>query len=133
VLSRRNLITTLVGAAWLSGRTSLAASLEYLTPSLSACDNLAKLCSDLRCAGPIGKACLRALPETEMSLERLAPLILVEVSSSGRDLSSVIALRQAVREQTRDDFRNKKILNVDGWVLSLTESRVYAMAALLQR
>ena len=68
-----------------------------------------------------------------MSLERLAPPILVEVSSSGRDLSSVIALRQAVRDQTRDDFRNKKILNVDGWVLSLTESRVYAMAALLQR
>ena len=133
MLSRRNLITTLVGAAWLSGRTSLAASPEYLTPNLSACDNLAKLCSDLRCAGPIGKACLRALPETEMSLERLAPLILREVSSSNRDLSSVIGLRQAVREQTRYDFRDEKILNVDGWILSLTESRVYAMAALLQR
>ena len=126
-------MTTLVGAAWLSGRTSLAASPEYLTPSLPACDNLAKLCSDLRCAGPIGKACLRALPETEMSLERLAPLILREVSSSNRDLSSVIGLRQAVREQTRYDFRDEKILNVDGWILSLTESRVYAMAALLQR
>jgi len=126
-------MTTLVGAAWLSGRTSLAASPEYLTPSLPACDNLAKLCSDLRCAGPIGKACLRALPETEMSLERLAPLILIEVSSNNRDLSSVIGLRQAVREQTRYDFRDEKILNVDGWILSLTESRVYAMAALLQR
>src|SRR5712671_5009683 len=126
-------MTTLVGAAWLSGRTSLAASPEYLTPNLSACDNLVTLCSDLRCAGPIGKACLRALPETEMSLERLAPLILIEVSSNNRDLSSVIGLRQAVREQTRYDFRDEKILNVDGWILSLTESRVYAMAALLQR
>ena len=133
MLSRRNLITTLIGAAWLSGRTSPAASPEYLTPNLSACDNLVKLCSDLRCAGPIGKACLRALPETEMSLERLAPLILIEVSSNNRDLSSVIGLRQAVREQTRYDFRDEKILNVDGWILSLTESRVYAMAALLQR
>jgi hypothetical protein len=48
-----------------------------------------------------------------------------------RDCLPARALLQAIRERSRVDFRVGKIVTVDGWMLSLTETRVYALAALL--
>ena len=124
MLSRRNLITAAIGAgaAWLGGRAS----------SLAACSDraLAAMSLDLGCPGTIGRACLRALPAIEASPEDLTRLILADISSADGDCSSVVRLRHSVRARSRDDFRDGKIVIVDGWVLSLTEARVYALAGL---
>jgi len=40
-------------------------------------------------------------------------------------------LAQAIKERSRTDFRDGRVVTVDGWILSLTETRVYALAALL--
>jgi hypothetical protein len=58
-------------------------------------------------------------------------MILEDVKAAGLDCSSASALAYAIRELSRDDFRRGRIVTVDGWMLSLTETRVYALAALL--
>lgn len=92
---------------------------------------LAAFCSALRCPEAIGEACLRALPASEASPDHLARLILVDLSISCGDCTSVVALRHSVKERSQDDFGRGRIVNVDGWMLSLTETRIYALSALL--
>lgn len=129
--SRRNLIAVATGGvlASLGGRASFR-PLDCSPPPFGY-DGLAALCLDLGCADPLGQACVRALPRIEASAEHLGRLVLAEMSSAGRDCTSAIALRRSVREQSRADFDRGRITNVDGWMLSLTETRVYAIAALL--
>ncbi len=133
MLSRRKLLTlaTGVGAAWL-GEPAWFRAGDHTFPSTSGYTALAALCRDFRCPDPIAKACLRALPAIEGSPECLARLILAEMSSAGRDCTSALALRHAIREQSRHDFAHGKITNVEGWMLSLTETRVYALLALAE-
>lgn len=38
------------------------------------------------------------------------------------------SLAQAIRRQSREDFRTGQIVKVDGWMLSLTEARLYALS-----
>jgi hypothetical protein len=67
------------------------------------------------------------LPATETSKEELTRLVLEDMhaAKTGR------ALAYAIRERSRNDFREGRIAIVDGWILSLTETRVYALTALL--
>jgi hypothetical protein len=60
-------------------------------------------------------------------------MILGDVKAAGLDClsASALAYAHAIRESSRDDFRCGRIVTVDGWMLSLTETRVYALAALL--
>ena len=57
----------------------------------------------------------------------------VVMSAPGGDRWSATALAQTLRERSRTDFHEGRIVNVDGWMLSLTETRVYALAALLSQ
>jgi hypothetical protein len=133
MLSRRHLITAAIGAgaAWLTGRQWFLATWVDRAGPMAGYGALAELCSDLRCPETIRKACLRALPAAEVSREDLARLVLADVSSAAEGCTSAIALKHSVRERSRDDFREGRIVTVDGWMLSLTETRVYALAALL--
>jgi hypothetical protein len=92
-------------------------------------DGLAALCSDLRCPGALGKSCLRALPAVGTSPEQLERLILADMPEAGN--RSAMGLRHYLRAQSRRDFRDGRIVTVGGWMLSLTETRLYALAALL--
>ena len=131
-LSRRGLIATAIGgaAAWL-GHVSLRAIHGGRARSMSDDRALAELCAALGYPETIGKACLAALPATEASQASLARAILGDARSAGKAGAPARTLAQAVREQSRDDFRDGRIVTVDGWMLSLTETRVYALAALL--
>jgi hypothetical protein len=40
----------------------------------------------------------------------------------------VVALRRSVGERSKDDFGHGRIVYVDGWMLSLTETRLYALS-----
>jgi hypothetical protein len=131
-LSRRNLIAAAigVGAAQLAGRAwSLALSGDSASTSFH--NFLTAFSADLNCHRKIGSAGLQALPTSDAAPENLVSLILANMESAGRDCSSASAIRRSVGDQSREDFRNGKIANVDGWMLSLTETRLYALSALL--
>ena len=87
---------------------------------------LAALCSELRCPGRIAEACLRALPPADASPQKLTQLIL-----AGLPFAADASPLSVVREQSRVEFRDNKIIAVEGWILSVTETRVYALTALL--
>jgi hypothetical protein len=122
---RRGLIATAIGggASFLFARGP--------TDSMFSAGAFAVLCSELNYPEIIGKACLDALPAIEKSKASLARLILGEMRAAGPDCLSANALARSIRDRSRDDFRDGRIVTVDGWMLSLTETRVYALAALL--
>jgi hypothetical protein len=100
-------------------------------PSKSDSDRFAALCTEWSHPGTIGRACLKALPAAEASIAALTRMILRDMQAEGRYGSSASTLADAIRERSRDDFRGGRIVSVDGWMLSLTETRVYALAALI--
>jgi len=130
-LSRRGLIRTVAAVC--------AVRIGALVPSSSAAGGLADgdvllaACSDLKCPEVIGMACLRALPAAESSRDVLASLIIQQTASRTGDLNSNAEVRRLVRAQIRQDFHTGAVKSVDGWILSLTETRVYALSALLAR
>ncbi|HTV88378.1 MAG TPA: hypothetical protein VME41_05110 [Stellaceae bacterium] len=130
-LSRRNLLALSAGLAAAATGSGAAFGGARSRGDMSGGMALAALCADLQCPGAISRACLRALP-AEMSAAALARLITAEVAPAGPEpasaIASPIALRDAVRTCSRADFRNGRVLLVDGWLLSLTEIRVYALA-----
>jgi hypothetical protein len=132
LLSRRNLLATLFSTTWLSQRGTITAWVADLDPKAGH-RTLSDLCANLRCSRAIAEACVRALPEKETRPEYLASLILADVAPRRPYSGSTIAFRNSARRQSQEDFRTGKIMNVDGWMLSLTETRIYGFAALLAR
>jgi hypothetical protein len=101
--------------------------------SLCGCRVLAEFCADLPCTDAISQACLRALPTDESSPQRLASLVLGGMSSTTLKHLTAGTLHDAIRVQSRRDFAHGTIVTVDGWMLSRTEVRLYALAALFGR
>ncbi|HTT80754.1 MAG TPA: hypothetical protein VMF86_13825 [Stellaceae bacterium] len=127
--SRRGLIAGVLGAALYPAGSAQPAAAAAAETGHAA---LAALCAGLPAAGTIGRACLRALPADVATPERLARLILADLPAvSGRASARVLA--RAIRERSRADFRDGRIVSVDGWMLSLAEARLYALATLLPR
>ena len=120
-ISRRSLVATAIGGtvAWLGEYLSL------LTTGAGCAyhSELIALCSDLRCPETVGKACLLALPASESTRSSLARTILADVDLARRNRSASAVLAQAISERSRTDFRDGRVVTVDGWVLSLTETR----------
>lgn len=101
--------------------------------ALSAYGSLATYCVKLRCAPTIRGECLRAVQAMGVSPVHLASQILGSLRQGGSVSSSPLAFSHLVREASRSDFEGGRVLNVDGWTLSVTETRVYALAALLAK
>lgn len=131
--SRRHVLTAAIGAtaAWLGLRRVSGAGMQ--TGSQSAYGTLAALCAELRCPQRLGEACLRALPVAEASAQQLAQVILAEIRGLGGDCGSVAALRDLARAHSQRDFGQGRMVNVDGWMLSRTEARLYALGMLLAK
>jgi hypothetical protein len=134
MLCRRSLIAAAMAgaAAWLGGHVPLLVASRDRA-SLACDPEFLAWCSRLSHPQTLGKACLEALPAIEASVASLARLILDGMSAPGGDRWSATALAQTLRERSRTDFHEGRIVNVDGWMLSLTETRVYALAALLSQ
>lgn len=126
--SRRALIAAVTGAALCPGSHagSAAAATE---PGHAA---LAVVCAHLPRAATIGRTCRRALPPAVATPERLAGLILASLPAAS-DRTSARALSRVLRARSRADFCEGRIVSVDGWLLSLTEVRLYALAMLLSQ
>lgn len=132
-ISRRSVIATAISGAvaWLGGCMSFITAHFGSTHSIAGVSELIALCSKLRCPRTIGKACLLALPASESTRSTLARTILADVAPTRENHSSPDVLARAIRQRGRADFRQGRVVTVDGWILSLTETRVYALAAML--
>lgn len=128
-LSRRRL---LVAATAGLGTAQLATAIPVLgataTPPVATLSRLLlDACGALRCPEAICDSCRRALPAADGTPEILPALILADLVSAERDCTTPAAMRRALRAQSRDDFAAGRTIQIDGWILSLTEIRVYAL------
>jgi hypothetical protein len=124
--SRRDLIAaTLAVGLYPQGRAPADVATEPWHAALAA------VCGNLPPVAAIGRACRRALPPAVGTPERLTGLILTDLPAANR--GSAPALAETLRARSRLDFRRGRIVSVDGWMLSLTEVRLYALAGLLRQ
>jgi hypothetical protein len=128
--SRRLVNALLAGAASWPG---LALARPKASPDagveLSA--RLLGLFPDRARVAAIGAACLDALPANERSVAQLIDAI---AAAAGCDAAmSEAALRAQLADRVRQDFATGAVISVDGWLLSATEARLYALAMLTNR
>lgn len=103
--------------------------------SISANDLIVRLTSVLvhrESAAVIGQEYLRRVPE-ENNIDVLVDLICSPGAGQQKELmysGDAKALRAILSSQQRDDFANDRTSKVQGWILSDTEVRLCALAAL---
>lgn len=96
-------------------------------------DWLSAVLNDPQAAADIGNAYLAQTPG-ERRIELLLELIVAAlVPRLGRAPESLVPQHVAgiLREVVRDDYARGEVVRVDGWLLSLTEARLYAAVALV--
>lgn len=79
----------------------------------------------------VGQRYFRTAPE-EMRLDFLVKAILPAGNERKRlpSYENERSLNKTVQIQINDDFRNHRMVNVDGWLLSITEARLCGLIAL---
>jgi hypothetical protein len=91
------------------------------------------LVPDIAAASRLGRAYLTAHP-AELDLQRLIDGVLGSLRLPGGadaiDSTPEAVLIARVRRFVIDDYLAGRVVDVDGWVLSITEARLYALAAL---
>ncbi len=114
---------------------SLAAWIPGCGPSEQADDGLfetlAGFYEDRASAAAVGRAYLEGAPEEarrDVLLDRLCGPRRSEWAALAR--SAPEELFAAIRSQHRSDFEAGRVASVDDWILSLTEARMCAIAAL---
>ncbi len=112
---------------------SLTGVLPFSRAFGSAPRNFAQLptvsSDDLRARIWLGEHYLR-LHSDECSTKRIACLLSVNEFVSVRSLIDRTDLRQLIRQQHNEDYRNGNVVIIDGWVLTRTEARVFALSAI---
>lgn len=131
-LRRRSLfVATIAGAAlWLLGRLPPSWAAGQRNDPAAATRLLLSLLKDPRKARAIGRAYLKTLPDGPITAEQLAAAILPDHRLDDPGLGAAAALGPQVLTRIRRDFSEGAVVVVDGWVLSVTEARLYALAAL---
>ncbi len=81
---------------------------------------------NLASAQAIGHVYLRAGRAAEASVERLMPLIFAGQPPAA---TSAAAFRTFIAWRVQRDFAEGAVVRVDGWMLSVTEARLCALAA----
>ena len=74
--------------------------------------------------------CLKSMLVGARTTEDLAHAIIVATDCDKEALKSIQTLRQRISNRVRNDFAEGAVINVEGWVLSVTEAHLYALAAL---
>ena len=131
LLNRRFVNSLLAGAvAWpASGIVpSLASEQPCLQESFQHL--LLSIFVNFRSGCALGAACLRSLPNGESTEQQLSSKIIAQALCDAETMKSKEAVRRRIANQVRLDFAQGAVVSVDGWLLSLTEARVYALVAL---
>lgn len=118
--------------------TALALAAPSLLSALAGCGpdaelggRLAGFYGDPEAAAAVGRVWLAASPEEAdraLLIERMADGSLDEWERLAR--RDPEALRAAVRARHRTDFAEDRVVRLNGWILSETEVRLCALAAL---
>jgi len=117
--TRRDMLAlaALSAAGWPNAVAACPASLSGRAASPAA-DLIAALFSDVASAVAVGAGCLRSLPGAPPTPAAMLDAIAVHRSPA------------RLRAQIRRDFATGDMVEVGGWLLSATEARLYALAAL---
>src|SRR5271167_5280944 len=127
--SRRDVLAGgIMGAIAASGAGRVAAGTAVSTiPDGSL---LYALFPDLGPARTLSRACLRFFPAS-ISADRLYAWIVPADRPELENAPTIAELRRSIGQRVRRDFAVDDTVQVDGWVLSLTELRLYALAELI--
>jgi hypothetical protein len=130
-LSRRSINAFLAGAAaWLCNGATLLSAPNQPDYAKSLPHILLSLFENPRSAYAIGTACLKSLPPNQSSPQQLTNAIIAAAESDTEAMTTKQAIRQRIANRVCNDFSEGAVVNVEGWLLSLTEARLYALAAL---
>lgn len=94
--------------------------------------NLAKVFAHKKSAALVGVEYLRSVPR-EADARMLVDLICSREAELRATLikADLKALRELLRHQQRQDFEQGRIVKLQGWILSETEARLCALAAIV--
>jgi hypothetical protein len=127
-LSRRDALAGgILSAIAVSGAGRVAAGTVSTIPDGSL---LYTLFPDLRNVRTLSRACLSSFPTTA-SADQLYAWIVPAGRSDTENVVTIAELRRSIRRRVRRDFDIDDTVQIDGWVLSITELRMYALAALI--
>jgi hypothetical protein len=130
-LSRRSVNAFLAGAAvWPCNMAALQLAANKPDPPKSLQHILLSLFENPRSAYAIGTACLKSLPPNQSSLQQLTNTFLAAAECDTGTMKTKQAVRQRIANRVRDDFAEGTVVSIEGWLLSLTEARLYALVAL---
>ena len=91
------------------------------------------LVPDIAAAGRLGRSYLAGHP-AELDFQRLADGVLgslrLPAAADAIDSPPESVLIARARRVVVDDYVAGRVVDIDGWVLSITEARLYALAAL---
>ena len=132
-LSRRLVNAFLAGAAaWPYNRAATQLTLNE-TDQVSLQHKLIDLFENPRSACAIGMACLKSLPLAQESSQQLASAILAAAECDVKTTQSKHTIKDRIANRVRQDFAEQVVVKVEGWLLSQTEARLYALVALTLR
>jgi hypothetical protein len=127
--SRRDALAGgILGAIAASGGLWVAA--PTIAGALPDSGLLYALFPELRHTLALSRACLRFFPAS-VSADRLYAWVVPAYRPGFENAATIAKLRRSIGQRVRRDFAIGDTVQVDGWVLSLTELRLYALAALI--
>ena len=74
-----------------------------------------------------GHGLLEIVAQRESTGRQLSNKIIAQALCDAETMKSKEAVRRRIANQVRLDFAHGAVVSVDGWLLSLTEARVYAL------
>jgi len=128
---RRFIERTLAFSASLVYVRRLRPTVEDATRSTPAI-RLVDLLRDQGSAAVVGRECIRLFPGETIHSHLEALTRDIPRLASALDAADTSLVRRVIAARSRWDFDHDRIVDVDGWVLSSTEARLYALAALLE-
>ena len=126
---RRHLLVLAAGLAALAAFPAMAVG--PTAGDLHLARRLVGLFDAPESAAYVGRRYLREVPQ-EASVRRLVAALVVEPDGAGRlEALGPSALRAELADRIRADFIAGRTVRLDGWMLSATETRLMALAALV--
>jgi hypothetical protein len=126
--SRRKVAALLASVAAWPG-SAMAAALGRSDPPKSPQAMLLSVFEHRQSACAIGARCLKSLSPGQTA-HGLTEAIAAAVGLDAETLKTRPAVKRRIAHQVARDFAEGAVVNVDGWMLSLTEARLCALAAL---
>jgi hypothetical protein len=134
IVTRRNFLGTLffLGAAVLLRRADALVTTDGSHAEHWLSSKLANFFHNKESARAIGLAYLRIVP-AEANARQITRLICSSWEQRYDEMAHADAakIKTILLRQQREDFEKGRIVNVQGWILSQTEARLCALAALV--